>query len=293
MVSVAQWMVAAGARHLVLAGRSAPTSEAAAAIEEMRAAGANLVVVRADIGRSDDAARVMADMAFGMPPLKGIVHAAGVLEDGFLAQQSWPRFEKVFAPKLSGAWNLHRLTRTIDLDFFLMLSSMVSLFGAPGQGNYGAANAFLDGLAQHRRASGLPALSIDWGPWAGAGMAGRVAERDRQRWRAEGYGMIPPPDGVALPGHLLRRPGAARIAVLPIDWPVLFRQFTAGSHPPMPAEPAAGLAAAGRGEAGSAPTGAEPSVAPNRRAAVAAFLHGEALKVLGLGPGVDLDRVSR
>jgi myxalamid-type polyketide synthase MxaB len=292
-LAVAKWMVAAGARHLVLAGRSQPTPAVADALEEMRAAGAHLVVVQADISREEDASRVIGEVASGMRPLKGIVHAAGVLDDGFVVQQTWPRFDKVFAPKLLGAWNLHRQTRAIDLDFFVMFSSMVSLFGAPGQGNYAAANAFLDGLAQHRRACGLPALSLNWGPWAGGGMAGRVSERDRQRWRTEGYGMIPPADGVSLLGHLVRRQGgAARIAVLPIDWPTLFRQFTAGSEPPMLAELAAGLVkrpAAGKAERRRLAQELE-AVAPNRRrAAVAAFLRGEALKVLGLDAGVDLD----
>jgi len=226
-----------------------------------------------------------------MPPVRGIVHAAGIVDDGLLAQQSWPRFEKVLAPKLRGAWNLHTQTRDLDLDFFVLFSSMVSLFGAPGQGNYAAANAFLDGLAHHRRSQGLPALSLNWGPWAGAGMAGRVSERDRQRWKAEGYGTIPSSEGVALLSRLLRQSSGPCLAVLPIDWQTLFRQFSAGSEPPMLAELAAAYAR---------PAAARPArrrlaqelegVAPNRRrAAVAGFLHAEALKVLGLGATVELD----
>jgi short-subunit dehydrogenase/acyl carrier protein len=290
-LAVAGRLIEEGAGHLVLAGRTVPDAAAAATIDGWRAAGAEVVVASADISRVDDALRLLTETVSGMPPIRGIVHAAGVLDDGLLVQQSWPRFEKVMAPKLAGAWNLHVHSRDLPLDFFVLFSSMVSLFGAPGQGNYAAANGFLDGLAHHRRAQGLPALSINWGPWAGAGMAGRVSDRDRQRWKAEGYGTIPPAEGASLLLRLLRQADGAGIAVLPIDWQVLFRQFAAGQEPPMLAELAAGLAK---------PAAARPArrklvqelegVAPNRRrAAVGTFLHAEALKVLGLAAGIELD----
>ena len=111
-----------------------------------------------------------------MPPLKGIVHAAGVLDDGILTQQTAERFESVMAPKAAGAWNLHQLTEQISLDFFVMFSSVTAPFGSPGQGNYAAANAFLDGLAHYRAAQGLPALSINWGPWSQIGLAAQRHE---------------------------------------------------------------------------------------------------------------------
>ena len=93
-----------------------------------------------------------------MLPLRGVVHAAGVLDDGILEQQTWSRFAGVMAPKVFGAWNLHRLTLSSDLDFFVLFSAAATLIGSPGQGNYTAANAFMDGLAHHRKAKGLVAL---------------------------------------------------------------------------------------------------------------------------------------
>src|SRR6266571_316995 len=101
-----------------------------------------------------------------MPPLRGIIHAAGVLDDGVLLEQTPERFERVLAPKVRGSWNLHLLTQEMPLDFFVLFSSAASLLGSPGQGNYAAANAFLDALAHHRRMEGRPGVSINWAGWA-------------------------------------------------------------------------------------------------------------------------------
>jgi hypothetical protein len=112
-----------------------------------------------------------------MPPLRGIFHAAGVLDDGLMLNLDEERFQKVLEPKMLGAWNLHALTQTTPLDFFVLFSSAASLLGSPGQSNYAAANAFLDALAHHRQALNLPALSINWGPWAMVGLAATQANR--------------------------------------------------------------------------------------------------------------------
>ena len=103
--------------------------------------------------------------------MRGVFHCAGVLDDGVLAQQSWQRFVRVMTPKVDGAWNLHQATRHLSLDWFVLFSSAASLFGAAGQGNYAAGNAFLDALAHYRRAQGQPGLSVNWGAWTGGGMA--------------------------------------------------------------------------------------------------------------------------
>src|SRR5439155_22307680 len=120
-------------------------------------------------------------------------------------QQHWQRVERVLAPKLAGAWNLHRLTREMPLDFFVLFASVAALLGSPGQGNYAAANAFLDALAHHRRALGLPALSINWGQWDEAGMATGLGEREQRRLSAPGLGRIGTRQGLEALGHLLAR----------------------------------------------------------------------------------------
>jgi acyl carrier protein len=145
--------------------------------------------------------------------LRGIVHAAGVLDDGVLANQTAQRFARVMAPKVRGAWELHTQTQSLPLDFFVWFSSVASLLGSPGQGNYAAANAFLDGLAHHRRGRGLPGISINWGPWAEGGMAANL----HSRLQAHGEGMIEPTVAVRLFTRALAR-GTAQIGVVRVDW---------------------------------------------------------------------------
>jgi acyl carrier protein len=152
-----------------------------------------------------------------------------VLDDGVLSQQTWPRFAEVLRPKLAGAWHLHRLTRAMPLDCFVLFSSAAALLGSPGQASYAAANACLDALAHQRRALGLPALSLNWGPWAGEGLA-RHTDSAR-RWAAIGLAPIDPPAGLDTLEYLLQRPGSVEVAILPVDWPQFSRQFPAGSPP--------------------------------------------------------------
>src|SRR5439155_12266753 len=135
-------------------------------------------------------------------PLRGIVHAAGVLDDGLLVQQDWRRFEAVMAPKVRGAWNLHTATENVPLDFFVLFSSAASLLGSPAQASYAAANAFLDALAHHRRGRGLAASSIQWGPWKEVGLAAAKAERG-ERLAQLGMGSLRPEEALDAFGALL------------------------------------------------------------------------------------------
>jgi hypothetical protein len=165
-----------------------------------------------------------------LPPLCGVFHAAGTLDDGILRQQTRDRFATVMAPKVEGAWNLHELTRDRPLDLFVLFSSAASLVGSPGQGNYAAANAFLDGLAHYRRASGLSALSINWGGWAEVGMAAELDRRQGHKVEVAGVGRIDPVHGLTTLERLLGedRPQAG---VLPIDWTAFFEPFPVGLEP--------------------------------------------------------------
>jgi acyl carrier protein len=156
-----------------------------------------------------------------LPPLRGIIHAAGILDGGVLKQQSLERFRRVMAPKVAGAWNLHSLTQLIPLDFFVCFSSMSSLFGFVGQSNYAAANAFMDSLAHYRQTLGLPGLSINWGAWSQVGMAARMAARldsgDQNLIQGVGIGTIAPLTGLAVLEQLLNQ-SSAQVAAIPINW---------------------------------------------------------------------------
>jgi acyl carrier protein len=138
-----------------------------------------------------------------------------VLADGILLQQDADRFRRVAHPKADGGWHLHVQTGAAPLDFFVLFSSVTSVLGSPGQSNYAAANAFLDALAHRRRAEGLPALSINWGPWSRVGMAARLAQGGGEALR--GLRPINPDEGVAVLATLLRRETAGQVSVVPFD----------------------------------------------------------------------------
>ena len=133
-----------------------------------------MTIAQADVADAAQLARVIAHIE---PPLRGVLHAAGVVDDGMLTGLSVERFAPVMAPKVRGTWNLHVQTANSPLDFFVMFSSGAALLGSPGQANYAAANTFMDALAHRRRARGAHALSINWGSWAGVGMAAGSVSR--------------------------------------------------------------------------------------------------------------------
>ncbi len=170
-LAVAERLVASGARHLLLVARRAPDGASQAALRRLEESGARLEVVRADIADRaavDGLLRRIDDLRL---PWRGLVHAAGTLLDGTLANLTWASFEAVLAAKAAGAWNLHLASRGQPLDWFVLFSSAAAVLGSPGQANYAAANAFLGALAQHRRLAGLPATALHWGPWDDLGLA--------------------------------------------------------------------------------------------------------------------------
>ncbi|MBK8323387.1 MAG: SDR family NAD(P)-dependent oxidoreductase [Betaproteobacteria bacterium] len=207
-------LVERGARHLVLVGRRAPPPPATQAIDAMRARGATVTVTLADLSRPEAVRHVLAAIP-PMRPLRGIVHSAGVLEDGALMQQDWERFSRPLGPKVDGSWALHSAPEAARLDFLVLYSSMAAMLGSSGQGNHAAANAFMDALAADRRARGLPALSIGWGAWREIGAAA-----DRQvdaRVAAQGLDGIAPQRGLAWLEELMRG-SCAHVGVFPIRW---------------------------------------------------------------------------
>ncbi len=197
-LKVAAWLVERGARHLVLLGRRAPSASAQAHIAAMEAAGAHIAIQAVDVASTTDMERLFSRFGSEYPRLRGIIHAAGLLDDGLLAEQRAERFQRVYAAKVAGAWNLHRLAPSQDLDFMVLFSSAAGLLGNPGQASYAAGNAFLDALAHHRRASGLPAISIDWGAWAEVGMAARLQADRGDQLGGRGLGALTPEAGLAI-----------------------------------------------------------------------------------------------
>ena len=195
----ARWLVRNGARHLVLIARRAADDSARRAIAEMAALGAQIDVHAADVSDAPAMRALLAHTLQHKPPLRGVVHAAGALDDGVLIRQTRERFEAVRRGKAVGAQVLDELTRELPLDFFVLYSAAGQWLGASGQGPYAAANAELDALAARRRASGLPALSVAWGQWHGGGMATATAAQGHDSWTARGMRWIEPDAGIRAP----------------------------------------------------------------------------------------------
>ena len=211
-LAVAEWLVDQGARHLALLGRRAPSPRAEATLAALRERGARVDVLQADVAMEAGVASVMDRLKSGLPTLRGVVHAAGVLDDRTIAEQQWASFPIALAPKVDGSLHLHRATADMPLDFFVLFSSVAPLFGSPGQSSYAAGNSFMDALAHARRARGLPALSINWGSWTEVGMAAGVDETHRRRWASLALDMLPPGEALST----LEGNAGAQMAVIPI-----------------------------------------------------------------------------
>lgn len=226
-LEVARWLAAEGAKHLILLGRSQPVPSARQVITELEREGITVDVIPIDIADYEAVQKIVDNFS----TLKGIVHAAGVLDDGLLETLTWERFHKVLQPKAIGAWNLHRATEKLALDWFVCFSSIVSVLGAAGQSNYGAANAFMDNLMRYRRNQGLPGLSINWSIWGEVGMASRLTSKQQQRLQQQGLTAIAPPQGLQVLKQLLQQtaPTTPQTIVFPVNWETFLRQHSHNS----------------------------------------------------------------
>ncbi|WP_143137451.1 beta-ketoacyl reductase, partial [Burkholderia ubonensis] len=219
-----RWLAAQGVRHVWLTGRREPDAALARRLDALRDATGLRVDYRAcDVADRDALAAVFAQAA-QHGPLRGIFHCAGVLADGAFATLDDAAFERVARAKVLGGWNLHQLSRGLDLDAFVLYSSLASLLGSAGQGNYAAANGFMDQLAHARHALGLPALSVNWPGWDGVGMAARSGGRNP----GEGSGLrrLAPAQALGELGQALAS-GRAQVGIADVDWPAFGRDWRA------------------------------------------------------------------
>ncbi|AZS70419.1 polyketide synthase [Streptomyces lydicus] len=220
-----------GVRHLLLTSRRGMAAEGAAELrDELTALGAQVTIAACDAADREALAALLAAVPADTP-LTGVVHTAGVLDDGVLASLNPERMDKVLRPKVDAAWNLHELTRDLDLSAFILFSAACSVFDAPGQANYVAANAFLDALAEHRHGLGLPCVSLAWGLWAqdGGGMAGGLGENDLRRMARKGIVAQTPDEGMRMFDGAVRS-GAPLVVPVRLDINVL---AVTGDFPPM------------------------------------------------------------
>ena len=224
-LQVAKWLVEYySVTSIVLMGRSSPSSSALKIIAELEALSCQVTVAQADVCSESDVARVIDQIQERLPPLRGIVHCAGYLDDGVVSNMDWDQFSSVTHPKVLGTWILHKQSQGLSLDLFILFSSVLSLIGSAGQSNYTAGNAFLDGLAAVRNQQRLPATVINWGPWSDVGMAivsGNVGEKI---WERRGATYIPPTLGIEYLDIAFQR-RLSQVAVMMADWDVFTSQF--------------------------------------------------------------------
>ncbi|HJV95126.1 MAG TPA: SDR family NAD(P)-dependent oxidoreductase, partial [Albitalea sp.] len=302
-LQVARWLVARGARHLAILGRTplAPRTQwatlpadsrdaaAAQAVRGLEALGASVRYASVDVGDAAALQGFLADHAAqAWPPIRGVVHAAGVIDDCLVAELNLASLSRVLHGKMLGAWNLDQ--QLPQLDLFVLFSSVAAPLAQPGQASYAAANAFLDALAQQRHGRGQPALSVNWGVWQGLGFAGTAGGAQAlARLSTLGIGAFPVSSGLAALGMLLER-DVAQAGVWPLDTSSLRRALDAGAVTPMAAALLAPLAA--RSEAPAAAAGVQTFVeqllaeeAPRQRQRLEERLAQHASAVLRLAAG--------
>jgi acyl carrier protein len=228
-LQVARFLAELGAACVVLMGRSGPSDQALNALRRLEERGCRVLFVQGDVTNKADVAALRDTVAANSFKLKGVVHAAGVNEQCSIAELKQPQLMSTLAPKIVGALNLHQLTETLHLDFFICFSSISAVWGSARQAHYAAANAFLDGFVEYRRGRGLPGLSINWGPWAGDGMStldggSRIADG--------GLRLLRPELALSTLGQLMAS-RESRFAVVDVDWTRLKNLYEVHGRQPL------------------------------------------------------------
>nr|MBP7571047.1 type I polyketide synthase [Acidobacteriota bacterium] len=294
-------LVDRGARHLVLLGRrglpgrdewdglpaGSKASRQVAAIRAMEAKGARILAAAVDVADEAALARCLADVeAAGWPPVGGVLHAAGTIAHGPIGGVSAAEFLEVCRPKIVGGWLLHRLLAGAPVEHFISFSSASAVLSSPFVASYAAANAGLDALAHHRTGAGLPALSVDWGLWAGVGMADGLTDEQLQAVSTRGMGTVPAAAGLTA-FEAAASVGEAQVAVMPVDWVRWRELYPSFLTAPLFEHVAAELAGVG-GTRVSAPVATRIDLAAltaeERRVVVAGSIKREVEAVAGLEP---------
>ena len=217
-----EWLLEKGARTIFLTARSAPKEALQARLNKYREKGATITIIQGDVSEQSDVSKLFESIHQNCPVLKGLIHAAGVADHDFITKQSWDRFSRVLAPKVKGTQNLAEALKAhkIELDFFVLFSSVSGVLGSAATSSYAAANYYLNEFAKYARKKGLPAISIAWGPWSDIGMAAG----EEQRQLRLGYQLISAKEGVSAMEIALKSDEASAI-IAPMNWAKYFENL--------------------------------------------------------------------
>ena len=230
-LAATRWLADLGARHILLTSRRGGNEASLRDIQVLESRGVEVRVAAVDVTDEGAMRDVFADVARSMPPVRGVIHAAGRFGGTVLSEQSWDRFNEILDAKVAGTFIVHELTKELPLDFFVSYSSASAVIGSHGQSAYVAANAFQDALSHHRVRSGLPGLAVNWGSWAEVGVAQALPESSRRALRDRGMGEIAPAEGVEVLGRLIAE-GRPQAVVMQINWPKFVKGVVEGQVPP-------------------------------------------------------------
>lgn len=218
-IQCANWLIRQGAKQIILMSRRQPSETIQRQLDSWKKQGVNILIANGDVSNLEDLRLVFQKITSSFSPLKGIIHSAGILADGILTTLTADKLESVMSPKIQGAWNLHHLSLDLSLDFFINFSSVASLLGSAGQGNYGAANGYLDSFASYRHSLNLPALTVNWG-----GFDVGMTELKQHSLSASGIELINVHDGINLLGELIHY-NLPQLGVMKIDWAKVAQKF--------------------------------------------------------------------
>jgi NAD(P)-dependent dehydrogenase (short-subunit alcohol dehydrogenase family) len=260
-------------------GRTMASAAQASVLQSLEAAGASVRSFAVDVTSDDQLRKAFADIEATMPAISTVIHAAGILDDAMILQQSPAGFARAMSPKVEGAWNLYKLLEDLPSVNLVLFSSVASLLGLPGQSNYAAGNAFLDSLSAYRRAKGGQATVINWGPWKDIGLAAAQAIRGG-RLASGGLNSLDPAQALdELERILIHSP--PQIAAMDMDW----RAYGASNPGPAKAPFLSGVSPAGRADAAALRDIFEAAAGAPRRAAIELFLKGQVARVLRQATG--------
>ncbi|WP_159025668.1 non-ribosomal peptide synthetase/type I polyketide synthase [Aquimarina sp. Aq78] len=223
-LEVSKWLIEhTESNRIVLIGRNQPTKKAQSKIEELHKLGGEIITIKADVADRESIEKCIKEIQ-EIYTIQGVIHLAGVIDDNVLVDQTPERFTKVLVPKVSGAWYLHEATKSIELEFFVLFSSIASVFGSSGQSNYAAANSFLDGLATYRRNNGLVANTINWGTWT-IGSFSNLSKQEKNRIAQSGISPISKEVGFDLLHKIITKKEKSNLLCADIDSSKLQQQL--------------------------------------------------------------------